>query len=117
MTAAISTANTKKLNNMNRAADNVSLGTMIQNMGTVSTGSFTVTAAQMNASLVEIPTGLASVGGFIAQGWRSGSPLAIKAISGSVTGAIVVLNSTIVTTVTGGSIVVTGDVIDFVAFK
>jgi len=116
MTTKISTANKVKLNKMNRAAQNVSLGTMIQNMGTVSTGSFTVTAAQMNASLVEVPTGLASVGGFLAQGFRSGSPLNVKAISGSVAGAIVVLNSTIVTAVAGGSIVQTGDVVNYVAF-
>jgi hypothetical protein len=116
MAAKMTTANKTKLNRMNKAAQNVNLGTMLQNMGAISTGSFTVTAAQMNASLVEVPTGLASVGGFIAQGLRSGSPLNIKTTSGSVAGSFIVQNTNIVTTVAGGSIVQTGDVVNYVAF-
>ena len=117
MTAALSTKIKNQLNKMNRAAQNASLGTMIQNMGTLSSGSITVSAAQMNASRVEIPTGLATVGGFVVQGLRSGSPLNIKATAGSVAGAILVENTTVVTTVTGGSQVAFGDVISYVAFK
>jgi hypothetical protein len=119
MTAKISTANKTRLNKMNRAAQNVTLGTMIQNMGFISTGSLTVTAAQMNASRVEVPTGLDSVGGFTVQGRRSGSPLFLKVTAGSVAGAIIVENSTITTVIsalTGGSQVNTGDVISYVAF-
>jgi hypothetical protein len=117
MTAKLSSKVKTQLNRMNRAAQNAQLGTMLQNMAPMSSGSWTVTAAQMNASLVEVPTGLTTVAGFMVQGFRSGSPLAVKAISGSVAGAIVVLNSTIVTTVTGGSVVATGDVINYVAFQ
>ena len=113
MTAPISTSNTKKLNNMNRAADNVQLGTMIQNMGILSTGSLSVSAAQMNASLVVIPTGLASVGGMIVAGTRSGSGLTINAVAGSVAGTIVVQKATNVT----GSALTTGDVITYVAIQ
>ena len=119
MTAKISAANKTRLNKMNRASQNVLLGTMIQNMGFISTGSFTVTAAQMNASRVEVPTGLTSVGGFTAQGRRSGSPLFLKATAGSVAGSILVENSTITTVIsalTGGSAVETGDVISYTAF-
>jgi hypothetical protein len=117
MTASISTANKNKLNHMNRAAQNVQLGTMIQNMGFVSTGSLSVTAAQSNASRVEVPTGLASVGGYVALARRSGSPLNLKITAGSVTGALLVENTTIVTTVVGGSQVAPGDIVSFVAFQ
>ena len=116
MAARISNANETRLNKMNRAAQNVSLGTMIQNLGVISTGSFTVTAAQMNASRVEVPTDLTSVGGFVANVRRSGSPLMVKVTTGSVAGALIVENTTIVTTVVGGSQVATGDVVSYVAF-
>ena len=116
MSAKMSTVYKTHLNNMNRAADDVKLGTMIANMGTISTGSLSITEAQANASRVEVPTGLASVGGFLANIRRSGSPLMLKVTAGSVTGALLVENTTIVTTVTGGSKAAVDDVVHYLAF-
>jgi hypothetical protein len=113
MTASISTANKNRLNHMNRAAQNVNLGTMIQNMGVVSTGSWTVTAAQASASRVDIATGLASVGGFMLAARRSGSPLHLAAYSGSVPGTLIAIKDPTVT----GSAIATGDIVSFVAFQ
>ena len=60
-----------KLNKMNRASQDVSLGTLIQ--GFQGASATTVSAAQASASSVAIATGLTSVTGFIFQQYRSGS--------------------------------------------
>ena len=112
MTARISTANKNRLNHMNRSAQNVNLGTMVANLGFVSTGSLSVTDAQTNASRVVITTDLTSVGGFIVQRYRSGSPLELNAVSGSVAGTIVCVRPTNIT----GSVIALGDNINYVAF-
>ena len=113
MTARISTFNKNRLNKMNEAAAGVSLGTMLANLGFVSTGSLSVSDAQTNASRVVISTDLATVGGFMVQGYRSGSPLALNAVSGSVAGTIVVTKPTNIT----ASAIALNDVISYVAFQ
>ena len=93
----ISTANAAKLNKMNRAAQNVSLGTVLKGLDTAirSSGSYTAIAADASASSVTIATGLTGVKGFIAQVYTSGSQKS----------SIKVINSGSNLTITAGSTV------------
>ena len=78
---AISNAQAAKINKMNRASQNVSLGTIVQNVQSGSatlngfirgSGSVLVAVADANASKVEVLTGLTSLVGHIVQAWNSG---------------------------------------------
>lgn len=76
---SISTAKKNNLNKMNRAAKDVSLGTMLQKLDAnaiVTASAVVVTSAQASASAVEILTGRTGLIGHIVRWDRSGSPLA-----------------------------------------
>jgi hypothetical protein len=113
--AAISDSNAKKLNNMNRAADNVSLGTLLQAWQTGSAVQQAVLGASgsrlMSGSELDINTGLATVSGWTVQVKRSGSAgtVGAYAVAGAVAGHIKVNSAS------SGSLTST-DVITFFAF-
>jgi hypothetical protein len=85
----LSTGNVTKLNNMNRAASNVDLGTLLKTIesgsatqateigalqaGAVVSGSVLVYALHTNGSAVVINSGLGSIDGYVVQIYRSGS--------------------------------------------
>lgn len=73
---AISSTTKAKLNKMNRAAQDASLGTVLQNLQGVVSGSLAVTTAQMSASAVVAYSPQATLGGYLFQVTRGGSSLA-----------------------------------------
>jgi fluoride ion exporter CrcB/FEX len=90
---AFTTKQTTQLNKMNRASQNVGLGTILANLnasGSIVIGTHTVTEAESNASRIVLTTGLASVTTFWESYKRSGSPLSLTWTSGSVAGTITV---------------------------
>lgn len=94
---ALSISQKKKLNKMNRAAQEVQLGTMLSNLnasGSVIVGTATVTDAQVNASRIVLTTGLTSVTTFFPTYTRSGSYLTPTWVSGSVAGNLIITKST-----------------------
>jgi hypothetical protein len=116
MTAALTTKQINQLDHMNRAAQNVALGTMLGTAGILASGSLIVSDSQANASAVIITTGLATVGGFLFDGYRSGSPLKqyLNVVAGSVTaGTLVVLRATN----SSASTITIGDKYNYIAFK
>ena len=84
------------LNKMNRSAKDVSLGTVLSgiealsDLGTVASGSYSVTSGEANGSRVVLSTGLSAIKGFMYSYLRSGSPTGITIVSGSVAGTLVV---------------------------
>jgi hypothetical protein len=102
-----------KLNKMNRASQDVSLGTLIQGFQGASVT--TVSAAQASASSVAIVTGLSSVSGFVFQQYRSGSLIPYP------TGSQVFYTTNVTGTVTisnpAANIIKTSDVIRLVSFQ
>jgi len=85
------------VNRMNRAAQNIELGTIIGNLsaaGDFTSASHAVTTAEMSASRIVLTTGLDAVTAFFPTYLRSGSPLSLTWTSGSVAGTITVHNST-----------------------
>ena len=112
---SLTTAKIKKLNKMNRAAQDASLGTLVANLPAtgITAGSAVVSSAQAAGSRVVITTGLNAVTGFVGQDLRSGSPVVnAKWVSGSVAGTIVVTNA-----VGGSSLVLaSGDTLSYVAW-
>lgn len=101
-----------KLNKMNRASQDVNLGTLVQ--GFQGSSATVVSSAQASASSVAIVTGLASVAGFIFQQSRSGS--LILADSGS---QLYTLNSAGTVTISSPNAgrIQTGDIIRLVTFQ
>jgi len=101
-----------KLNKMNRASQDVSLGTLVQ--GFQGASATTVSAAQASASSVAIDTGLDSVAGFVFQQFRSGS--LIPATSGS---QFYTTNSAGTVTISSpaANVIQTSDVIRLVTFQ
>ena len=73
---AISTTQKNHLNKMNRSAKDVSLGTVLQNLQGLTSGSLSVTTAQMSASAVTVYNSAATLGFYMFQVTRSGSTLA-----------------------------------------
>lgn len=104
----ITNAQAARINKMNRAAKDVDLGTFLQK----STGSFVVTATESNGSRIVVATGLDAVTGVMGQLRRSGSPINLNVVSGSVAGTIVAMKDTTVT----GSAISVGDVFTYIAF-
>ena len=101
---AISTTNEAKLNKMNRAAQNVSLGTLLstfESNATVS-GSLTVSDAQCNASLVDIATGLTAIEGFNIQTYSTGSLIWAQKVVSSGSNLTVYTGSAVDSAVTPG---------------
>lgn len=85
---AITNAQASKINHMNRAAHNVNLGTLVQELQTsassttgtlalnaTKSGSMLVYALHTNASAVTITTGLSSIVGFNVQAYNAGSTI------------------------------------------
>ncbi len=111
----LTTAKINKLNKMNRAAKDASLGTLVGNMPAtgITAGSVVVSSAEAAGSRVVITTGLDVVTGFVGQDLRSGSPIInAKWVSGSVAGTIVVTHG-----VGGSSIVLAAnDSLKYVAW-
>jgi hypothetical protein len=109
---SISTSQKAKLNKMNRAAKDVSLGDLVQQMAqnSVVTGSaLVVTTPQMSASAVVIATGRTGVIGSIINWTRSGSHM----------GPVKVVNSGSNLTVTSACATwafTTGDTVSWIAF-
>jgi|WetSurMetagenome_2_1015567.scaffolds.fasta_scaffold148742_1 hypothetical protein len=110
--ARITTTQKNHLNNMNRSADDVSLGTRIYNLGNIATGSWVVTGAQQNASSIIIDTGLGSSSGQIVQLYRSGSVVVT-------TGSFKVANASGSLTIgaTAGYVVSASDIVNWIAFS
>lgn len=102
---ALTAKQIKKLNRMNRAAQDAELGSRLG-----SSGVYTATAADASASSITIPTSLSSVSGAIVQAYRSGSPL--YAVKESVSGTDLVITSS----ASGTWTIVAGDVIAYTAF-
>lgn len=102
-----------KLNKMNRASQDVSLGTLVEGFqGNVKT---TVSSAQASASSVAIDTGLDSVSGYIFQQFRSSGSLVIPT-SGS---QYYVKNASGTVTISSpaAGVIQTGDIIQLVTFQ
>lgn len=111
---AFTTKQTTQLNKMNRASQNVGLGTILSNLnasGSIIIGTHTVTEAESNASRVVLTTGLSSVTTFWESYKRSGSPLSLTWTSGSVAGTITVMSSA------SASPVKTTDVASYIALQ
>lgn len=80
----LSSGNIAKLNKMNKAAQNVYLGTLLSTMESGSatlasnatkSGKVTISDTQANASAVVIDTKLSSITGYIVQTYNTGSPV------------------------------------------
>lgn len=113
---SISTVQKNHLNKMNRAAKDVSLGTMLQKMdaNSIVTGSTVViSSAQASASLVSVSTGRTGLIGEIVQVRRSGS----ATISGSSFTNIKVINSGSIIDVTSACVAfAANDVLTWIAW-
>lgn len=94
MSSSISDANATKLNKMNKASQNVNLGTFLQgiedNQDAFVSGSHLVYAADTNASKVTISTNLGSISGFILQVYSAGSQVYPGYYVDSASGSLVV---------------------------
>jgi hypothetical protein len=111
----ISNAEKTKLNKSNRAMQDASGGTVLQNAETLvdnvgssfASGSLTVTEAQINASAISLTTGQTGMAGFIVQRYMSGSQISdVKVVN---SGSILDI------TAGSGSPLATGDVIYWVS--
>jgi hypothetical protein len=122
---ALTTSQKKKLNRMNRAADDANLGTLL---GVIESGSATLNAMigfsgskvvldiEANGSRVPIDTGMTATGvrGYIIQAWRSGSAISnsIKVTAGSPTGTLFVSGSNL----TAGNGLLKDDVLQYMGW-
>lgn len=102
-----------KINKMNRASQDVSLGTLVQ--GFQGSSKTTVIAAQSNASAVAIDTGLDSVTGYVFQQYRSSGSLVVPT-SGS---QYYITNASGTVTISSpvANVIQTGDIINLVTFQ
>jgi hypothetical protein len=117
MAQRITASQATKINRMNRAAQDVVLGTIIRQMGNIATGSHTVTGAQQNASAIVIDTTLGSSTGQIVQLYRGGSPIFTSASAFRVVnsaGSITISGSYIGTS---GLLISASDIVNWIAFK
>ena len=99
-----------KLNKMNRAAQDASLGTLLSGLetGAVISGSYTALTADASGSAITITTGGTGLVGHIVQGYRSGSQLSV----------INVVNSGSNLDITSGGtwVITAGDIINYIVF-
>ena len=97
------------LNNSNRAADDIKLGTFLDKLNNASfvSGSYTVTGTDSGGSKITLSTGLGTVKGYILDGFRSGS---------KISGLYVISNSGGSIVFSGGSAVPQGDVYNWIAW-
>ena len=119
---AISNAQRAKINKMNRASQDVSLGTIVQNLQTGSatlngyirsTGSYTAVEADSNASKVVIATGLTGVVGYMVQVYTSGSQKSTIKVINSGSNLTVTAGSAATSTVPA---ITTGDVTNWMVW-
>lgn len=108
----LSSATINKLNKMNRAAQDASLGTVMAGLetGAVTSGSYTAVTADATGSKITIAFDETGFVGHMVQGYRSGSPLSgLKVINSG---------SKLDITSTGSStwIINAGDVINYIAY-
>jgi hypothetical protein len=115
---AISDAQASKINKMNRAAQDVTLGTAFQTaqtdiatlQGAIKSGTYTMVAGDATAGTKTIATGLGkTISGFIVQIYRSNV---------LVSGATTTKSSANLTVATNGStyVVTAGDVVNYIVF-
>jgi hypothetical protein len=111
----ISATQKKHLNNMNRAAQDVQLGTILSNLS-LSSGSYTVLAADLlGVSTISLP-GFTGMKGFIVQDRRSGSQITTE-IDANISGSNVVVKSgSSVVTVSSSATLVAGDALYYTTF-
>lgn len=111
---AISSANATKINKMNRAAQNVNLGTIVKNLQTYvgGSGSFLVTTPMMSASRVPIIDANCTKG-IIWKYVRSGSPVSTikELIWTPASGCMILCNYNL----NSGSVLV-GDEVHYIGF-
>jgi hypothetical protein len=110
---AITVTQKAHLNKMNRAAKDVLLGNIVGNLaagGNLTSGSYSISSTESNASKVSLDTGLSAVRGWIVQPNRSGSIVyVLNSVSASTAGRIDI-------TAASGSKLATSDVINWIAF-
>ena len=107
---SFTTLQVNHLNNMNRAADDIKLGTFLNKLNSGSfiiSGSYTATGTDSGGSKITLSTGLGTVKGYILDGFRSGS---------KITGLYVISNSYGSLVFSGGSAVPQGDVYNWIAW-
>jgi hypothetical protein len=109
---AISNAQRDKINKMNRAAQDASLGTVVQDLQglSVKSGTYTMVAADQTAGSKAIATGLGkNITGFMVQIYRANV---------LVSGATITKSSANLTIATNGStyVVTTGDVVNYIVW-
>lgn len=97
------------INRMNRASQDVRLGTLVDGFVShqVTSGSLTASASQASASAITVSTGLDSISGYIVQGFRSGSAISNVYIASNTSGSL---------TFKSGSTVTSGDRYNWIAW-
>lgn len=95
---AFTTKQVKDLNNSMKAAQAVSLGTLLNQ----TRSSYTAVAGDATANQMSIPTGLASVSGWIAQIYRAGVNVTEDAIFSTSSGNLVIADGAATYVVTAG---------------
>ena len=108
---AITNAQRAKINKMNRASQDVSLGTIIQGLtgvNLVTSGSYATVSGDATGSVINILTGTTSIKGQIVDIRRSGSIMYNTYVDSS-TGSKLKIVST-------GSAIAAGDVVNWIVF-
>lgn len=98
---ALTSKQIKDLNNSMKAAQAVSLGTLLN----YAKSSYTATAGNATAGTMTIPTGLTSVTGFNAQIYRAGVNVTADASFTISSGDLVVADGSVTYSVTAGDVV------------
>ena len=110
---AITDAQKAKINKMNRAAQDASLGTVVQTLETntakIVKGTYTAITADATAGLKTINTGI-TISGFIVQVYRAGILLADYKVTATTTNLKIETNST-------SYVVTAGDVINYIVWS
>lgn len=114
---AISNAQRNKINKMNEAARQSSLGTVVQNLQTYLgvSGSLTVSAVHTNASVITIATGLGTCTGFMVQSLSSGSIKGDPYIH-NLSGSLLIKARSAVYGVSGSFTITAGDTVNWIAW-
>jgi len=109
----ISTATKNKLNKMNRAAQEAGLGTIVQNVASIRTGSAVVGNTEISASKVTIVPGLSTITGYQAQVFRSGSFISASGINAYISGSKLIVGAR---PVAGSWVLAANDYVNWLAF-
>ena len=114
----ISNTQRNKINKMNEASRQASMGTVIQNLQTYvgASGSIAVTSVHTNASMVTIETGLGSIKGWVLQPFKaSGSPLGDPYVYNS-SGSLKIMATSAVYGISGSFSLTAGDIYNWIAW-